>query len=53
LPVNGSEHGPDPVLEALLRLLHTLTIHAGRGSPRNLLEILQHSLARDVMRQET
>jgi hypothetical protein len=51
LPVNGFEHWPDPFFEALLRSLHCLAVHPGGGMLRNLQEILQHPLARDVMRQ--
>src|SRR5215831_17866189 len=51
LPVNGFEHGPDPFLEVLLRPLHRLAIHPSSGMLRNLLEILQHPLTRDVMSQ--
>src|SRR5262249_45008942 len=51
LAVDGTEHGPDPLFEALLRPLHRLTVHPGGGMLRNLQKILQHPLARDVMRQ--
>ena len=49
--MDGLEHGPDPFLEVLLRPLYRLAVNPSSGVFGNLLQILQHPLTRDVMRQ--